>query len=53
MKFKSIKYNKKGITRVENTTPKFVLPKKDLNEKNRKIIIEGNYIKIEKIEEKK
>jgi hypothetical protein len=43
---KAIKYNKVGLTRAENTTPKFVMPKKDLNENNIKITLKSNYISV-------
>tara|TARA_B110001450_G_C17567667_1_gene459463 strand:+ start:834 stop:989 length:156 start_codon:yes stop_codon:yes gene_type:complete len=46
LKVKSIKYNKKGLTRAENTAPKFVAPKKDLLNKKISIISDKHYIKI-------
>ncbi len=46
MKNRTIKYNKKGLKRVENTIQKTILPKNDLNDKNIKIIREGEYLKI-------
>ncbi len=46
MKIKSIKYNKKGLTRAENTAPKFVAPKKDLLDKKISITSDRHYIKI-------
>ncbi|QIY89404.1 hypothetical protein [Chryseobacterium gallinarum] len=46
MKIKAIKYNKNGLTRAENTVPKFVMPKKDLNKNNVEIKLDNNYIKI-------
>lgn len=52
MKFKTIKYNKNGITRVENTSPKFVAPKNDLNKDNIKIATKNHYISITKIKKK-
>ena len=46
MKKKVVKYNKKGVKRVENTIQKPTMPKKDLNDRNTEIIIEGRYIRI-------
>ena len=46
MKNRAIKYNKKGLKRVENTIQKTILPKNDLNDENIKIIREGEYLKI-------
>ncbi len=48
MKIKIIRYNQNGLTRAENTTPKFFLPKKDLNKGNTKITTIGHYIKVMK-----
>ena len=48
MKLKAIKYNKNGLTRAENTTPKFVMPKNDLNKNNIKITVESHYITVVK-----
>jgi hypothetical protein len=48
VKIKAIKYNKNGLTRAENTAPKFVMPKNDLNEKNTKIIFKDHYINVVK-----
>ena len=46
MKIKAIKYNKNGLTRAENTTPKFVMPKNDLNKNNVKITVKSHYITV-------
>ena len=46
MKKKVVKYNKKGVKRVENTIQKPTMPKKDLNDRNTEIIIEGRFIRI-------
>ena len=48
MKIKAIKYNKNGLTRAENTAPKFVMPKNDLNKSNTKITEKKHYITVEK-----
>lgn len=48
MKIKAIKYNKNGLTRAGNTTPKTVLPKADLTPQNIKITIEKHYFKVTK-----
>jgi hypothetical protein len=48
VKFKSIKYNPKGIKREENTSPKVVLPKIDLNKNNISIISKNHYLQIKK-----
>ncbi len=53
MKIKTVKYNQNGLTRAENTTPKFVKPKNDLNKSNIIIERENHYIKIYKKELKK
>ena len=52
MKIKAIKYNKNGLTRAENTAPKFILPKKDLDSTNVIITTNNHYIKIIKKEKK-
>ncbi len=46
MKIKAIKYNKNGLTRAENTAPKFVMPKNDLNKNNVKITEKKHYITV-------
>lgn len=46
MKFKSVKYNKKGLKRSDNTAPMHILPKKDLTSKNMKITFDKHYIKV-------
>jgi hypothetical protein len=46
VKIKAIKYNKSGLTRAENTTPKFVMPKNDLNKSNTKIVERNHYISV-------
>ncbi|CAM3016146.1 hypothetical protein ELAN111203_05055 [Elizabethkingia anophelis] len=48
MKIKVIKYNKNGLTRAENTAPKFVMPKNDLNKNNIDIKLDNKHIKITK-----
>lgn len=48
-KFKSVTFNKKGLTRADNVLPKFSIPKKDLNKKNRRVTYDGHYTIIEKI----
>lgn len=52
MKIKAIKFNQNGLTRAENTVPKFVMPKNDLNKSNMKIVTNSNYITIIKKEKK-
>lgn len=52
MKIKAIKYNKNGLTRAENTTPKFVMPKTDLDKNNVKITVKKHYITVLKKNEK-
>lgn len=46
MKIKAIKYNPNGLTRAENTGPKFVAPKNDLNKFNTEIITNNHYITV-------
>ncbi len=48
MKIKAIKYNKNGLTRAENTAPKFVMPKNDLNKNNIKITVKNHYMTVVK-----
>ena len=48
MKIKAIKYNKNGLTRAENTAPKFVVPKNDLNKNNIKITVKNQYMTVVK-----
>jgi len=48
LKIKAVKYNQNGLTRAENTAPKFVMPKNDLNKKNTKIEVQNHYIKVTK-----
>lgn len=48
MKIKSVKYNPKGLKREQNSSPKMVLPKKDLNKTNTIIKFTGAYIEIKK-----
>lgn len=43
-----MKYNPKGLKREENTSPKIILPKKDLNKKNTSISFSNNYFQITK-----
>jgi hypothetical protein len=49
VKIKTIKYNKNGLTRAENTVPRFALPKNDLNKSNIKITVNNHYIRVSKI----
>ncbi|MBE5321860.1 hypothetical protein IM793_22080 [Pedobacter sp. MR2016-19] len=46
MKIKAVKYNENGLSRAENTAPKFVLPKKDLNKDNINIVSQNHYIAV-------
>jgi len=48
VKIKSLKYNPKGLKREQNSSPKIVLPKKDLNKTNTTIKFTGAYIVIKK-----
>lgn len=48
MKIKAIKYNKNGLTRAENTAPKFIMPKNDLNKNNIEITIKNHYVTVAK-----
>jgi len=48
VKINTIKYNPNGLTRAENTTPKFVMPKNDLNKSNTKIVNNNHYITVTK-----
>ncbi len=50
MKIKAVKYNQNGLTRAENTVPKFIMPKNDLTKFNTKIVTDNHYITIIKKE---
>lgn len=50
MKIKAVKYNSKGLTRAENTVPRFVMPNKDLTKSNSKITIDNHYISVVKVD---
>ena len=50
MKIKTIKYNQNGLSRAENTAPKFVMPKNDLTKSNTKIVTNNHYITVTKKE---
>lgn len=48
MRIKTVKYSKNGLTRAENTVPKFIMPKNDLTSDNIQITTTNHYIKITK-----
>jgi hypothetical protein len=52
VKIKTIKYNENGLSRAENTAPKFVLPKKDLNKDNIQIVTKDHYLAVSKKNQK-
>ena len=52
MKIKAIKYNQNGLSRAENTSPKFLIPKNDLNKSNTKIVTNNHYVIVLKKEKK-
>jgi len=52
VKIKAIKYNPNGLTRAENTAPKFVMPKNDINKSNTKITVKNHYFTVTKKEKK-
>lgn len=52
MKIKAIKYNQNGLSRAENTVPKFVMPKNDLTKLNTKILTNNHYIIVTKKKKK-
>jgi hypothetical protein len=52
VKIKAIKYNQNGLSRAENTVPKFVMPKNDLTKSNTKIVTNNHYITVTKKEKK-
>jgi hypothetical protein len=48
VKIKAVKNNINGLTRAENTAPKFVMPKNDLNNNNIEITLKNRYFTIVK-----
>jgi hypothetical protein len=52
VKIKAIKYNQNGLTRAENTVPKFIMPKNDLTKSNIKIVTNNHYMIVTKKEKK-